>query len=211
MKKIVAATVIALILFVASVDFASFGVKAEPSIITVPDDYPSIQAAIDNANAGDTVFVKAGKYAVNLNSMILINKPLSLIGENPSTTIIDQQPLPYGGPSIRIKADNVTVSGFTIQNCDIGILVSNVDGNPSYPAVNCSIQGNKILNGNYGIWVEGGNGFNITNNGILNNQFRGIFLYPTAFDGTIMGNRLSGNNGGIGLWYAYNNTIADNN
>ena len=110
---------------------------------------------------------------------------------------------------IRIKAHNVTVSGFTIQNYDVGVLVSNDESRPSYPSANCSIQGNKLLNGNYGIWVDGGIGFNFTNNEVFNNKYKGIFLYPTATDGIIVGNKVSGNY--IGISGGDNITIAGNN
>jgi CHAT domain-containing protein/lipoprotein NlpI len=52
--------------------------------ITVPDDYLTIQAAIDAAQLGDTVYVRAGVYKENL----VIDKPLSIIGEDRTTTTI---------------------------------------------------------------------------------------------------------------------------
>ncbi len=193
-------------------------VQAQTRTLIVPDQYPTIQAAVDSASAGDTVFVRSGRYATGAKdftgevedvSAIVINKPISLIGENASTTIIDVHPIP-NGVGIWIRAHNVTVSGFTIKNYqDVGILVSNVDTRPSYPSANCSIHGNKLLNGDYGIWVDGGIGFNFTNNEIINNQASGIFLYPTAMDGMIARNRVSGNN--IGMSGGDNITISENN
>jgi nitrous oxidase accessory protein len=182
-------------------------VGAQTKTLTVPDQYPTIQAAVKNADAGDTVYVRNGNYTVG---EIVINKPISLIGENANTTIINQQQLPYGGVVFTIKADNVTVSGFTIQNYDIGIYVADGYGYPDIDRTsrNCHIQGNKLLNGNHGIWVDGGIGFNIENNTILNNRQWGIYLYPTAINGTVTGNSISG---GIGLYYANNITIASNN
>lgn len=56
-------------------------VKAQPKTITVPDDYPTIQSAIDHANAGDTVFVKAGEYIVS-GFGLTIDRSISLMGEN---------------------------------------------------------------------------------------------------------------------------------
>ena len=37
-------------------------VKGEPTTIIVPDEYSSIQEAINNANEEDTIFVRAGIY-----------------------------------------------------------------------------------------------------------------------------------------------------
>jgi hypothetical protein len=100
-------------------------VKAQSKTITVPDDYPTIQAAIGNASVGDTVFVKRGTYYVNT---LEIDKPINLVGQDPSQTIInglrDQDktyPIPYEKSALRILSSNTVISGFTITNCYNGI------------------------------------------------------------------------------------------
>ncbi|MEA2097930.1 MAG: hypothetical protein U9P70_02550 [Patescibacteria group bacterium] len=50
----------------------------ESKIIKVPEDYKTIQLAIDNADFGDTVKVSAGEYKEN----IVMRKGVSLIGSN---------------------------------------------------------------------------------------------------------------------------------
>ncbi len=67
------------------VSFPEIGiVKAEPKTIVVPDDYSTIQEAVDNAAEGDTVFVKKGYHF----GSVFINKSLSLIGENNEPIIV---------------------------------------------------------------------------------------------------------------------------
>ena len=104
-------------------------VKAEAATIIVPDDYSTIQAAINNAAEGDTVFVRNGVYQVDIESLIVINKTVSLIGEDPENTVILGV---FGIPSssstvaIRVAAPNVTISGFTIRNCLTAISIQTI-------------------------------------------------------------------------------------
>jgi parallel beta-helix repeat protein len=78
------------IIFLISFVFGSFEPKlatAESRTLIVPDRYGTINGAINNANDGDTVFVKAGSYT----EMLCINKSISLVGEGADKTIIFQQ------------------------------------------------------------------------------------------------------------------------
>ena len=52
---------IVLILFVL-ISFPMIKVDAQAQPIVVPDDYSTIQDAINNANEGNTIFVKEGVY-----------------------------------------------------------------------------------------------------------------------------------------------------
>jgi len=45
----------------------------------------SIQELIDNANSGDTIYISSGIYYEN----IIVDKPLTIIGDGAESTIID--------------------------------------------------------------------------------------------------------------------------
>ncbi len=98
--------------------------KTKAATITVPDDYPTIQAAIDAASAGDTIVVRSGTFHEDLS----LDKALTLTAENydvddpaNNTTIIDG-----GGASAVISipagiSPMPTIRGFVIKNGDDGI------------------------------------------------------------------------------------------
>ncbi len=77
-----------------------------------PGNYTKIQDAINTANDGDTIFVydDSSPYYENLE----VNKSIMIQGEEIQTTIIDGTNRSDG---ITITADDVTITGFTIQNC----------------------------------------------------------------------------------------------
>jgi len=91
-------------------------IPTTPKTIIVPDDYPTIQEAINNASNGDIVYVRQGVYFEN----IILNKTVSLVGENKTTTIINGN---MTGTSVIIKAFNATIKEFTIMNGTNGGLV----------------------------------------------------------------------------------------
>src|SRR4030042_4799426 len=125
-----------LVFLAASCIIVSLPVKAEARTIIVPDDYSVIQEALDNAGAGDTIYVKKGVYCENL----IIHTALSLIGEERDNTIIDGRMSDFGSV-ITITADGVTVAGFTIRNA-VDLSASGITLCPGICC--CDISGNMI-------------------------------------------------------------------
>jgi len=86
---------------------------AQPRIWTVDDDpvadFTRIQDALNASSSGDTIFVYNGTY----NEHIVINKSISLVGENKEITIIDGQGV---GTVVRIYALHVLIANFTVRN-----------------------------------------------------------------------------------------------
>jgi hypothetical protein len=95
-----------------------------PTILRVPDNYPTIQAALDAADTGDIIQVRPGIYSEN----IVLNKAVTLTAEtfdqvNPvnNTTVIDGM---GGTAAIMIPAGLTqmpVIHGFVIQNSVNGI------------------------------------------------------------------------------------------
>jgi hypothetical protein len=95
--------------------------EASASTITVPDDYPTIQEAVNNSGDGDTIFVKAGIYYENvmINRTTFVEEParLTLEGEDQKTEIIGDD-----GTCIAVSGDYyVTITGFKLRDGIIGI------------------------------------------------------------------------------------------
>ena len=104
-RKIVFATVLILLLIgMSSSAFNIQPVKAEPKTIVVPDDYSTIQEAVDAASWGDTILVRVGTYYENVS----VWKPVLLLGENVESTIVNG--------SIEVVANNVDIVNFTITS-----------------------------------------------------------------------------------------------
>ena len=203
-------------------------VKTEPAAIIVPDDYPTIQKAINNAYEGDAIFVRSGKYYENLS----VNKTVSLVGENKYDTIIDGN---FTGTVIGITANNVNVTNFTIRNgkywgdgirldhsrrCTINnnIITDNLDGIELTESSNNTIADNFVLcppseDGEPLHWngiliLYGGNRNVITNNTI---SFGYVAFYLGGSDCNIVNcNRLCSNWYGIRVHGSNNNTIFAN-
>ena len=85
---------------------------AEGATITVPDDYPTIQSAIDNATDYDTLFIKDGIY----QESVVVYKPLTIIGESQDGTVVEKSD-PF---ALLIVANRVNLSSVTVQGTTVG-------------------------------------------------------------------------------------------
>ena len=188
-----------LILF--SLMFSNLGylhsVKAKTLI--VPTDFPSIQAAINNATDGDTIFVRSGVYYEN----IIVDKSVLIVGEDKNETIIDGQ---GEGVVVKILADNVALTNFTVrgsgsQAYDSGIFVESNFDNISSVIVE--------YNGLIGVCLNGSRGTLFSGNFILNNEGVGIFLFHSS-NCSIQDNVVMGNNGGVRLIASSKNNVSRN-
>jgi hypothetical protein len=107
--------ILLILLFMSMLVFAFNIQPAEAGTIVVPDDYLTIQEAINAAVPGDTVNVRAGTYG----EYVVVNKSISLIGESSSTTQIYWNPFlhePYGysAPALTfLNVDDANLTGFS--------------------------------------------------------------------------------------------------
>ena len=64
------------------------------STIIVPDDYSTIQAAINAATYGDMVYVRAGTYSPSTNGEVFpinMRNGVSLVGEGADSCVLDAE------------------------------------------------------------------------------------------------------------------------
>nr|QNO55083.1 hypothetical protein PBMGCBEP_00017 [Methanosarcinales archaeon ANME-1 ERB7] len=193
------------------------------AVIYVPDDYATIQGAVNNAAEGDTIIVRDGTYPESVK----VNKRLTIRSENgPANTIVVGKPNDH---VLSVTADHVSIKGLTVKNATgynrVGMYVH---------ANYCNITDNTALNNPYGfflsesnkntlinniasdnlgdgIYLNYSNSNTISNNTVLKSSYRsGIRLY-SSHNNTVRNNNVSNNTYGIRLSGSHNNTIEKNN
>lgn len=152
--------------------------------IYVPDDYPTIQAAVNNAAAGDTIIVRTGTY----NEAVTVNKDnLTIRGVDRDTVIVDGTGLGNAN-GFTITKSGVTVESFTTRNFNGGGIF---DGHGIYVGGNENIIiNNHVRDNEDGIVVDGNNN-TISGNVVTRNRSYGIHFYHSS--NTIKGNVVTSN------------------
>lgn len=176
------------------------------AIIHVPEDYKSIQQAIDMASPDDEIIVKSGVYKEN----ILIEKTVALRSSaGPSSTLI--QAADESRPSIKVnKAAGASVTGFSATgSLAAGVLMSgasnvtladcrftdNVSGIIMHGTINSTLRDN-VSNSNdqYGLYMEKSHGNTVERNTASLNRDKGFFISNSN------GNRILNNNVNLNSW-----------
>ena len=139
-----------------------------PRVLSVPNQYSTIQRAVDAAEEGDTVFVASGTYHGNLR----VQKDLSLVGEDQSNTTIDGS---GAADVVFLYQSKVEISGFTLRNSkksstysgifaygSSGITITNVTAMDDYNGIllvgvkNAKLRDVNMTGNHYNFGVDGG-------------------------------------------------------
>ncbi len=186
----------------------------------------TIQAAINQVNAGGTVHVAAGTYPESPT----INKSLTLIGDDGrDVTFIELQTGTNYTHSLLISGADVTVEGFTIVGIDAAcptLAASNIYLNTAPD--NVVIKNNRIQVGAIGGCSNGDDGFGLVTQfsgnpdvaslTVEGNIFeplnaagrRAFYINPSVVDFTFRDNEITGQFDALSVSEAQNNLIEDN-
>lgn len=161
-------------------------------------DYASIQEAISAPETldGNTITVDAGTYYEH----VVVNKTLSLIGENMFNTVIDGNGT---GTVFYLTAENVSITGFVIRNAGgRGIYMLYSSGS--------NISYNIFSDNSYAIWLSGSTNNLIIGNNLLQAQHVGIIISDSS-EITLSSNNVTNNEFGIALIGSGNSILTGNN
>jgi parallel beta-helix repeat protein len=202
------------------------GVPISSRLRIVPDDYRSIQEAVNEALDGDIIYVKVGIYQENL----VINKPLIFVGEDPRRTLLDGGASDY---TILIKVGGMIITGFTItgggtmigvggrgaglqiyNSSHVLVLRNHFTGNRMAIYIHSSsdilIAENLIHGNREGIYLTGSSRVTISENILMENPNFGIHL-TSSKENKISRNTIIGGVNGIYLYSgADENEVAEN-
>lgn len=213
MKKFTLITLSLLLISTIGLIFNITITKAHPETLYVDDDnttgpwdgtpqhpYQNITSGLSHASTGDTIYVYNGTYC----ERFIIDKPISLIGQNKNGTVIDGNKT---GTIIKVAANNVNITGFTVKNSGLfhytlcGIYIENI--------INCNISHNIITYNYKGIHIVNSNNSIFADNIFLKNLEASYIT--NSNNNTFIKNKLSENEFAMVLINSNNNTAFHNN
>ena len=165
-------------------------------------DYKAIQEAINNAPANSTIYIKKGVY----REIIVINKPITLIGEDKNKTVINpvSEQNKY---AVYISKPGVTIKNMSITNGGDGLYTMGIQ----IVSPSTRLENIKVYDVPIGVGIWSSNNL-ITNSTFQGNTDEGIALLGTSSspvkNNSIINCIFQNNTDGIELQYASNNKIS---
>jgi len=155
---------------------------------------------LNQFSAGDTIQVAPGIYYEH----VVVNKSLTIVGENPQTTIVDGT---ANGTIFYLEGSNIYISGFTMRNA--GNYCAIVSEREIVTSDYHRISNNIITTSLYGVYLSSSDRNTIFNNTLINNAFGGIYLM-SADNTNITANTIVEGAYGIKTALSLNNIIIGN-
>ena len=167
----------------------------EARTLIVPDQYPTIQQAVNASAQGDTVLVRPGTY---FGTVVLDERGLTLTSEQGAeATVLDGQ---QSGPVLAFSYAGVTIEGFTIRNAgDNGIRGIN----STVTVRDCAIIDNQGAGNDGGGVMFRACIITFVNNRVIGNVAMldggGLYLYACQglIDGCIIADNRASSGGGV--------------
>ena len=186
--------------------------------IYVPDDYLTIQEAVDAANSGDTIIIRDGTYTENVD----VNKEHLTIRSENGAEVTTVQAANSNDHVFEVTADYVNLSGITVRGAH-AIWPDPLTPPPAAMAgialissKYSDISNNRVLDNDDGIMLRS------SNHNKLSNNIGDIFYLHSSNNNTLTNNdvvislessnynSLSNNTIEIFLWDSKGNIIVDN-
>ncbi|MCP8308935.1 MAG: right-handed parallel beta-helix repeat-containing protein [archaeon] len=177
-KKVL--SIFAVAMFLMSMVVIAVPVKAQITIV-VPDDYLTIQEAVNHASDGDTIYVRAGTYSESVSVVGFTSLTIMAEGAGLPTKSVLVNPTPTGSIfGFYVISDGVTIEGFEIADTNFGIWFEGSYNKFSNNYIHDIYSTVYWWDGGVGIslWdMDGGSDYNsITNNVIEDIERTGILL-----------------------------------
>jgi parallel beta-helix repeat protein len=187
------------------------------AVLRVPDDYATIQAAVDAAQSGDTINVAPGAYCEH----VVITKSNLRLHSAGGRAVVNGDCVGKRGAGIHVMgASGVEIMGFTVEHFEYGFQLMSISGSQIHSntvRANLTVPRTGVIAGSRGIGILLQNSTDtvVSENDLEENGRDGITLNGGSGN-TIQANRLVDNNleqGGCNLMVtgtASGNSVVEN-
>ena len=190
-----------------------------PTTLKVPEDYPTIKAALNNSGDGDTVLVSEGYYDEGQIDILTDNFTLAADG----IVFLDGF---RGYCTLNIIADFVTIEGFDIENCSAygvsmkghgnvlrnNYIVHNGESLRLYDSSGCVLSQNYVHTHSGGMYIENSWNNTITRTRVVSDSLAGGIHLISSSNNTVSFNNVTGvMKYALEFSYSPNNIIVSNN
>lgn len=165
-----------------------------------PGNYTTIQAAIDNASDGDTVYVYNGTYV----EAVTVQRSIRLVGEHKHGAVID---VPGNGTAVAIQGDGTLMTHFTVTG-------SAGDGQTAAVQIRAdqvTFEDNVVRdNEHHGALLTSASRCTLTHNVITNNSYHGVHIINASRGNNVSYNVIASGIAGVYVGSPHPQTITSN-